>query len=58
MPLLVSFYENLRRGTLDKMPAPKTEKGNWKYKFHQSLTPEVGKEHLKKQTFFQKNNMG
>ena len=28
---------------------PKTEKGNWKYKFHQSLTPEVGREHLKKQ---------
>lgn len=27
LPLLVSFYENLRRGTLDKMPAPKPEKG-------------------------------
>lgn len=26
-PLLVSFYENLRRGTLDKMPTPKPEKG-------------------------------
>lgn len=27
LPLLVSFYENLRQGTLDQMPAPKPEKG-------------------------------
>ncbi len=27
LPLLVSFYENLRQGTLDKMPDPKPEKG-------------------------------
>lgn len=42
-PLPDGVLENLRKKT------PKTEKGNWKYKFHQSLTPEVGKEHLKKQ---------
>ena len=27
----------------------KTEKGNYRYKWHQSLTPDVGKERLKKQ---------
>lgn len=27
----------------------KAEKGNWRYKWHQSLTPEIGREHLKKQ---------
>lgn len=45
------IYERLPKGVLEKIRdnTPKTEKGNWKYKFHQSLTPEVGREHLKKQ---------
>lgn len=45
------IYEELPDGVLEKIKdnTPKTEKGNWKYKFHQSLTPEVGREHLKKQ---------
>lgn len=44
-------YEELPKGVLEKIKAntPKTEKGNWKYRFHQSLKPEVGREHLKKQ---------
>ncbi|WP_202183054.1 P63C domain-containing protein [Chitinophaga solisilvae] len=45
------IYEQLPEGVLEKIKinTPKTEKGNWKYKFHQSLTPEIGREHLKKQ---------
>lgn len=45
------IYDLLPRGVVDKVKEKtgKTEKGNWKYKWHQSLTPEVGKEHLKKQ---------
>lgn len=45
------IYEQLPNGVLENLRknTPKTEKGNWKYKFHQSLTLEVGKEHLKKQ---------
>lgn len=45
------IYDLLPRGVVDKIKEKtgKTEKGNWKYKWHQSLTPEVGKEHLKKQ---------
>lgn len=45
------IYEQLPNGVLENLRknTPKTQKGNWKYKFHQSLTPEVGKEHLKKQ---------
>ena len=45
------IYERLPKGVLEKIRdnTPKTEKGNWKYKFHQSLTPEIGREHLKKQ---------
>ena len=45
------IYEQLPKGVLEKIKdnTPKTEKGNWKYRFHQSLTPEVGREHLKKQ---------
>jgi hypothetical protein len=45
-------YKNLPKGTfvLDKLKekTPKTEAGNYKYRLHQSLTPEVGKEALKK----------
>lgn len=45
------IYDQLPKGVIEKIKdnTPKTEKGNWKYKFHQSLTPEVGREHLKKQ---------
>jgi len=31
-----------------KEKTPKTSGGNYKYKFHQSLTPEIGRESLKK----------
>lgn len=45
------IYEQLPNGVVEKIKEKtgKTEKGNWKYKWHQSLTPEVGKEHLKRQ---------
>ena len=45
------IYEEMPKGILEKIKekTPKTPKGNWKYKFHQSLTPEIGREHLKKQ---------
>lgn len=45
------IYEELPKGVVEKIKEKtgKTEKGNWRYKWHQSLTPEVGREHLKKQ---------
>lgn len=45
------IYEQLPKGVVDKIKEKtgKTEKGNWKYKWHQALTPEIGREHLKKQ---------
>lgn len=45
------IYERLPRGVLEKIKEQtgKTEKGNYRYKWHQSLTPEVGREALKKQ---------
>lgn len=45
------IYEQLPEGVVEKIKEKtgKTELGNWKYKWHQSLTPEVGREHLKKQ---------
>ena len=45
------IYELLPQGVVDKIKEKtgKTSKGNWKYKWHQSLTPEIGREHLKKQ---------
>lgn len=45
------IYENLPDGVLSvlKDKTPKTEAGNYKHKFHQILTPEAGREHLKKQ---------
>ena len=45
------IYELLPNGVVSKIKenTGRTEKGNWKYKWHQSLTPEVGREHLKKQ---------
>jgi len=45
------IYEELPKGVvaLIKEKTGKTANGNWKYKWHQSLTPEIGREHLKKQ---------
>jgi hypothetical protein len=45
------IYEQLPKGVIEKIKdnTGKTEKGNWRYKWHQSLTPEIGREHLKKQ---------
>lgn len=45
------IYDQLPKGVVDKIKknTGKTEKGNWKYKWHQSLSPEIGREHLKKQ---------
>lgn len=44
------IYEELPKGVVEKIKekAGKTEKG-WKYKWHQTLTPEIGREHLKRQ---------
>lgn len=44
-------YDLLPKGVVQKIKenTGRTGKGNWKYKWHQSLTPEVGREHLKKQ---------
>jgi P63C domain len=43
-------YENLPEGVLEKIKekTPKTKGDNYRYRLHQSLTPEVGKEELKK----------
>ncbi len=45
------IYEQLPKGVVERIreKTGKTEKGNWKYKWHQSLTPEIGREHLKRQ---------
>ncbi|MNU15306.1 P63C domain protein [compost metagenome] len=45
------IYEMLPKGVLDKIreKTGKTEKGNWRYQWHRNLTPEIGREHLKKQ---------
>lgn len=45
------IYEQLPVGVVDKIKQQtgKTEKGNWKFKWHQSLTPEIGRKHLIKQ---------
>jgi len=44
------IYDLLPKGVVDKIKEQtgKTTSGNWKYKWHQSLTPEIGREHLKK----------
>jgi hypothetical protein len=46
------IYNNLPKGTIIleelKKRTPKTEKGNYKYRLHQSLTKEAGRETLKK----------
>lgn len=45
------IYEELPEGVVDIIieKTGKTERGNWKCKWHQSLTPEIGREHLKRQ---------
>ena len=45
------IYELLPDGVVDKIKenTGKTDNGHWKYKWHQSLTPEIGREHLKRQ---------
>lgn len=44
------IYEQLPKGVLEKIKenTGRTDKGNYKYRWHQSLKPEVGREHLKK----------
>jgi len=44
------IYDELPKGVVDKIKdkTGKTAAGNWRYKWHQSLTPEIGREHLKK----------
>lgn len=45
------IYDQMPKGVVEKVKdnVGKTEKGNWKYKWHQSLTPDIGREHLRKQ---------
>ncbi|CAK6613803.1 TPA: P63C domain-containing protein [Providencia stuartii] len=45
------IYEVLPDGVFEtiKSDMPRTESGNYKHRFHQKLTPEIGREHLKKQ---------
>lgn len=45
------IYEQMPDGVLDRIreKTGKTKGGHWKYKWHQNLTPEIGREHLKKQ---------
>jgi hypothetical protein len=44
-------YDVLPDGVVEKIREvnPKTNKGYWKYKFHQFLSENIGREHLKKQ---------
>ncbi len=45
------IYEKMPPGVMVRIreKTSKTKGGHWKYKFHQSLTPEIGREHLKRQ---------
>lgn len=45
------IYDQMPKGVIEKVKenTGKTKSGNWKYKWHQSLTPEIGREHLRKQ---------
>jgi hypothetical protein len=45
------IYDQLPDGVLEviKRNIPRTDGGNYKYRFHQNLTEDVGREHLKKQ---------
>lgn len=44
------IYENMPNGVLEKIKEinPKTKGEHWRYKFHSWLTPEIGREHLKR----------
>jgi len=44
------IYKQLPDGVLERIKevTPKTKSGNYIYRFHQSLTPEIGREHQKK----------
>ncbi len=44
-------YDMMPQTVIEKIKekTPKTSGGNYKYRFHQSLTPEIGREHLKRQ---------
>lgn len=48
------IYEQLPEGVVDKIKEKigKTEKGNYRYRWHQSLTQDIGREHLKNRVFF------
>ncbi|MFQ0991352.1 P63C domain-containing protein [Gilliamella apicola] len=45
------IYDQMPKGVIEKVKdnIGKTEKGNWKYRWHQSLTSDIGREHLRKQ---------
>jgi hypothetical protein len=45
------IYEMMPKGVLQKLKSntPKSESGNYIYRFHQSLTPNIGREHLRNQ---------
>lgn len=45
------IYNQLPNGVIEsiKSKTPKSEGGNYLYRFHQSLTPEIGREHLRNQ---------
>ena len=45
------IYDLMPMGVVDKIKEKigKTENGNYRYRWHQGLTPEIGQEHLKKQ---------
>ncbi|MBQ4122118.1 hypothetical protein IJD44_00090 [bacterium] len=47
------IYDQMPDGVVEKIKENigRTEKGNYRYKWHQGLTPDVGKEHLKKQIY-------
>lgn len=45
------IYSQMPKGVVEaiKEKAKRNSEGNYKYRWHQALTPEIGKEHLKKQ---------
>lgn len=45
------IYDQMPKGVMEKIRENigKTAGGNYRYRWHQGLTPEIGKEHLKKQ---------
>lgn len=45
------IYDQMPKGVIERVKdnIGKTENGNWKFRWHQSLTSDVGREHLRKQ---------